>query len=147
MEVCEGEDEGFVDDTAREEPWETLVVVGERRVGGVMVKGLVEVALKKVRLLEILLGAVRKRRLAGDGLAAEGALEEVVERVKGISEAVDDVGMGFYEDEVGEAVGAQKRFQEEAVKLIDLVARKDGSVEDKYTKWFHSCREALLKEG
>ncbi|KAG0132026.1 hypothetical protein HOY82DRAFT_606991 [Tuber indicum] len=151
VEVCEGEDEGFVDDMAREESslesWETLVVVGERKVGGVVVKGLVEVALKKVRLLEILLGAVRKRRLAGDGLAAEGALEEVVERVKGISEAVDDVGMGFYEDEVGEAVGAQKRFQEEAIKLINLVARKDGSVEDKYTKWFHSCREALLKEG
>ncbi|KAG0634195.1 hypothetical protein HOY80DRAFT_1061179 [Tuber brumale] len=151
VEVCEDEDEGFVDDTAREEsalePWETPIAMGERRESGVVVKGLVEIALKRVRLLEILLGAVRKRRLAGDGLAAEGVLEEVVERVKGVSEAVDDVGMGFYEDEVGEAVEAQKRFQQEAVKLIDLVACKDGGVEDKYTKWFHSCREALLKES
>ncbi|CUS11678.1 unnamed protein product [Tuber aestivum] len=151
VEVCEGEDEGFVDDTAREDStlefWERPIAVGGRREDVVVVRGLVEVALKKVRLLEILLGAIRKRRLAGEGVVAEGVLEEVVEKAKGVSEAVDDVGMGFYEDEVGEAVEAQRRFQGEAVKLIDLVSCRDGSVEDKYTKWFHNCREALSKEG
>ncbi|RPA96496.1 hypothetical protein L873DRAFT_1845413 [Choiromyces venosus 120613-1] len=149
VEVGEDEDEGFVDDSAQEETpqefWEKPIAAGRRRDGEV--RGLVEVVLKKIRLLEILLGAVRKRRLADDGLVSERVLEEVVQRVKAVSEAVDDVGMGFYEDEVGEAVEAQKRFQEEAVKLIDLVVCKDGGVEDKYTKWFHNCREAILKEG
>ena len=113
VEVCEEDDEGFVDDDdgVREEEeeegsglefWEGRRKRGRDEVA--VVKGSVEVALKKIRLVEILLGAVRKRRLAGDGLVAEGVLEEVVGRVKGVSEAVDDTGMGFYEDEVGEAV-------------------------------------------
>jgi len=119
-EVCEEDDEGFVDDDDDDdcvrggeeesglEFWEEEEAGRRRKKRGAdevaVVRGLVEVALKKVRLVEILLGAVRKRRLAGDGLVAEGVLEEVVGRVKGVSEAVDDAGMGFYEDEVGEAV-------------------------------------------
>jgi hypothetical protein len=124
-EVCEEEDddEGFVDDDDDDDDYvrggeeeSGLEFWGEEEEAGrrrkkkrgadevAVVRGLVEVALKKVRLVEILLGAVRKRRLAGDGLVAEGMLEEVVGRVKGVSEAVDDAGMGFYEDEVGEAV-------------------------------------------
>lgn len=115
VEVCEEDDEGFVDDDdgVREEEeeegsglefWEGRRKRKRGRDEVAVVKGSVEVALKKIRLVEILLGAVRKRRLAGDGLVAEGVLEEVVGRVKGVSEAVDDTGMGFYEDEVGEAV-------------------------------------------
>ena len=115
VEVCEEDDEGFVDDDdgVREEEeeegsglefWEGRRKRKRGRDEIAVVRGSVEVALKKVKLVEILLGAVRKRRLAGDGLVAEGVLEEVVGRVKGVSEAVDDAGMGFYEDEVGEAV-------------------------------------------
>jgi len=116
VEVCEEDDEGFVDDDdcVREEEeggeesglesWEGRRRRKRGRDEVAVIRGSVEVALKKVRLVEILLGAVRKRRLAGDGLVAEGVLEEVVGRVKGVSEAVDDAGMGFYEDEVGEAV-------------------------------------------
>jgi len=112
-EVCEEDDEGFVDDDCVRgeesglEFWEEEEPGRRKKRGGdevALVRGLVEAALKKVRLVEILLGAVRKRRLADDGLVAEGVLEEVVGRVKGVSEAVDDAGMGFYEDEVGEAV-------------------------------------------
>lgn len=65
----------------------------------------VEVSLKKMNLATILLRAVIKRRLTGVGkLADVKRLDRIVDLGKRVANLGDDVGMGYYEDDMDEAV-------------------------------------------
>lgn len=65
----------------------------------------VEVSLKKMNLVTILLKAVIRRRLTGVGkLTDVKRLDGLAELARGIANLGDDIGMGYYEDDVNEAV-------------------------------------------
>lgn len=66
-----------------------------------------EVSLKKMKLVTILMGAITKRRLMGMGkLADVKRLDGMVELGKSVAGLGDDIGMGYYEDDIEEAVRA-----------------------------------------
>jgi hypothetical protein len=65
------------------------------------VKNSAEEALKKMKLVTILFGAARKRRLLGEGRLSGDPqrVDRIAEVAKEISGLVDDLGMAFYEEE------------------------------------------------
>ena len=59
-----------------------------------------EGALKKIKLVTILFGAARKRRLGGDGVLGDVArLDRMASLADVISATTDDIGMAFFDDE------------------------------------------------
>jgi hypothetical protein len=64
-------------------------------------KNSAEEAIKKMKLVTILFGAARKRRLLGEGRLSGDPqrVDRIAEVAKEISGLVDDLGMAFYEEE------------------------------------------------
>lgn len=95
----------------------------------------VDASLKKMKLATILLGAVVKRRLTGEGkLHNAQQLDKVAELAKSLASLGDDIGMGYYEDDVDDATEAQKEFEKRATELAELVTLANDGNDDQFSK-------------
>ncbi|KAH8154172.1 uncharacterized protein LAJ45_01940 [Morchella importuna] len=108
----------------------------------------VDASLKKMKLVTILLNAVVKRRLAGEGkLQDTQRLDTIAELAKSVANSGDDIGMGYYEDNTDEAAEAQKEFEKKAIELAELATLANDGNDDSFSKWFRNCRDAISKNG
>ena len=97
------------DDTDEQAFWDRPI--SKTKKNDERLRGSAELSLKKMRLIVILFGAARKRRL-GPSAEGGGRLVSDAKRVdkiaflgKDISELADDLGMAYYEGSVEAAVG------------------------------------------
>jgi len=98
-EWAEEEDEdGSEEDEDEQKFWDRPTRKGKLDV---VTKKSAEDALKKLKLVTILIGAVRKRRLGGEGVLKEDRIR--VDAIAGVGKEIsglaDELGMAFYEDE------------------------------------------------
>ncbi|KAH0614942.1 uncharacterized protein H6S33_000578 [Morchella sextelata] len=108
----------------------------------------VDASLKKMKLATILLGAVVKRRLAGEGKLQDAQrLDKIAELAKSVANSGDDIGMGYYEDDADEAAEAQKEFEKKAIELAELATLANDGNDDSFSKWFRNCKDAISKNG
>ncbi|KAI5852900.1 hypothetical protein DFP73DRAFT_581716 [Morchella snyderi] len=108
----------------------------------------VDASLKKMKLATILLGAVTKRRLAGEGKLQDAQrLDKIAELAKSVANSGDDIGMGYYEDDADEAAEAQKEFEKKAIELAELATLANDGNDDSFSKWFRNCKDAISKNG
>lgn len=97
----------------------------------------VDASLKKMKLATILLGAVVKRRLAGEGkLRDPQRLDKIAELAKSVANSGDDIGMGYYEDDADEAVRTplSSPLWKLLIGIIDRLRRKK-SLRRKLLSW------------
>lgn len=97
----------------------------------------VDASLKKMKLATILLGAVAKRRLAGEGKLQDAQrLDKIAELAKSVANSGDDIGMGYYEDDADEAVRAplSSPLLKLLIETIDRLRRKK-SLRSKPLSW------------
>ncbi|KAI5848183.1 hypothetical protein BZA05DRAFT_475638 [Tricharina praecox] len=107
-----------------------------------------EEALRLLKLVTILFGAARKRRLLGDARLKEDVnrVDGIAEAAKNISRLVDDVGMAFYEDEDLEDVDRKRdELVKKAVELAELCVLGNQQEKDGYSAWFENCKATLQK--
>jgi hypothetical protein len=96
--VEEEDEDGSEEDEDEQSFWDRPTRKGKLDV---VTKKSAEDALKKLKLVTILIGAVRKRRLGGEGVLKEDRIrvDAIAEVGKEISGLADELGMAFYEDE------------------------------------------------
>jgi len=107
-----------------------------------------EAAVKKLKLVAILLGAAAKRRLTGAArlLADVARVDRIADVAKDISRLADDLGIAFYEGEDLEDVDrARDGLVAKAVELAELCVLGDRQEKDGYSAWFENCKAALQK--
>jgi len=110
-----------------------------------------ELSLKKMRLIVILFGAARKRRL-GPSAEGGGRLVSDAKRVdkiaflgKDISELADDLGMAYYEESLEAACDAYEDLMAKTSELAELLTSADNGEKDGYSAWFENCKATLGK--
>lgn len=114
------------------------------------VKCSAEHAVRKMKLVTILFGAARKRRLLGDARLSRDPqrVDGIADVSKEISALVDDLGTAFYEDEAVEVVDqAREKLVTKAVALAELCVLGNTGEKDAYSGWFENCKSALQKSS
>lgn len=105
----EPEVDGYVEDESEEAFWDAPKKGLAK--DDIDTRAKVEASLKKMNLVNILLRAVIKRRLAGAGkLVDVNRLDRIAELGKCVANLGDDVGMGYYEGDINEAVRSSSPF-------------------------------------
>ncbi|KAA8894320.1 hypothetical protein FN846DRAFT_423632 [Sphaerosporella brunnea] len=113
------------------------------------VKCSAEHAVRKMKLVTILFGAARKRRLLGDARLSRDPqrVDGIADVSKEISALVDDLGTAFYEDEAVEVDQAREKLVTKAVALAELCVLGNTGEKDAYSGWFENCKSALQKSS
>ncbi|KAH0602222.1 uncharacterized protein H6S33_009921 [Morchella sextelata] len=87
----------------------------------------VDASLKKMKLATILLGAVVKRRLAGEGKLQDAQrLDKIAELAKSAEDA--------------------KEFEKKAIELAELATLANDGNDDSFSKWFRELQRCNFKE-
>lgn len=117
---------------------------------------LLDEALKKLKLVDMLYKAVAKRRiktfpfktpLVGDEAIRDQVktLDDVVILLKSIPESVDDLANAFYELDAEEATSILSAITTDAQSAATTVKRSWTKTDDEFTAWRTKFEEALSK--
>ena len=152
------QDEGFVgsDDDGDNDSMEDMFSGSRLPAHRKDLKELLEQALKKLKLVDMLFQALLKRRLKTILISEQlhdtkrkesiSRLGDLVGRLQDISESVDEFANSLYELNAESAQSQLDRVLENATQTASLMDKSWDGQEDEFTSWSSKWKEAVVKK-